>query len=149
MNEQNRVRVERITARYRKRVLVGCTETDADAAFLRAFDRVRADVLRPAMEDVAAAVGAAGHDFRIATGTAEREPSIDLQFVLAGRTGSKDLIRFFARKDPTRGWQVIAELELKRSPFELSRFEDLDQMTPEVVERVVVDAVEQMFSSSG
>jgi hypothetical protein len=43
---------------------------------------------------------------------------------------------------------VIAELELKRSPFELTRFESAEEITRDVAEQLTVDAVEQMFAST-
>ena len=153
MNEQNRLRLNRIATRHAKRTAQGGSETESeleshrDAAFLSAFACVRDEVLRPVMAEVGVQLKAAGYGFRISPGGAEGSPSIDFHILIADRGDSKDTIRFFARKDAERGWQVIGELELKRSPVELTRFEDTEQITHDVVEQLVVDAVEQMFAS--
>jgi len=156
VNEQNRLRLERIATRYGARTAQAESEPRAeaqdgdedDAAFLAAFERVRNDVLRPVMAEVGMQLKRAGYLFRIIHGGDRLSPSIDLQVLLANRGDSKDTIRFFARKDVERGWQVIGEVELKRSPIELTRFEDIAQIAHDVVEHLVIDAVEQMFAST-
>jgi len=156
MNEQNRLRLERIAARHAKRTAEGAREPAVeirddgdDAAFLSAFDRARDDVLRPVMAEVGVQLRAAGYLFRIISGGDATSPSIDFHVIIEGRGDSKDTIRFFARKDAERGWQVIGELELKRSPVELTRFETIEEMMQDAVEQLVIDGVEQMFSSTG
>jgi hypothetical protein len=148
MNEQNRMRLQRITTRHANRVAQNRSEAEGDAAFLAGFARVRAEVLQPVMEDVGAQLRAAGYDFQIGLGGDERSPAIDFHLVIPGRGDSKDTIRFFAKKYPGRGWQVIGEIELKRSPVEITRFEAAEQITPDIAEQLVVDAVEQVFAST-
>jgi len=155
MNEQNRRRLGRIAARHASRAAQGPSEPEAKqedaagAAFLAAFDRVRDDVLRPVMAEVGVQLRGAGYLFRITAGGEEGSPAVDFHVILPDRGDSKDTVRFFAHKDSERGWQVIGELELKRSPIELTRFEAMDQITHDVVEQLVVDAVEQMLASTG
>lgn len=148
MNEQNRQRLERIAARRASRIAQGWSEAESDAAFLAGFERVRDDVLLPVMDEVGAQLSTTGYGFRIANGGTEASPAIDFHILIPGRGDSKDTIRFFAAKDAVRGWQVIAEIDLKRTPMELARFGAGEQITREVVEQLVVDAVEQMFAST-
>lgn len=155
MNEQNRLRLERIATRHSKQEAQKSSEpqaetpNDGDEAFLAAFGRARDEVLRPVMAEVGLQLKAAGYLFRIIAGGDAMSPSVELHVIIADRGDSKDTIRFLARKDAERGWQVIGELELKRSPIELTRFEAIEPMTHDVVEQLVVDAVEQMFASTG
>ena len=155
MNEQNRMRLDRIAARHASRTVQRPSEPEPKhdnedgAAFLTAFDRVRDEVLRPVMAEVGVQLRGAGYLFRIGTGGDARSPAIELYVMLPDRGDSKDTIRFFAHDDAERGWQVIAELELKRTPVELTRFESIDEIAHDVVEQLVVDAVEQMFASVG
>ncbi len=146
MNEQNRLRLQRITARHASRT--ARDRADSDAAFLEGFARASAGVLRPVFEDVGAQLVAAGYGFQIVTGGEERSPSIALHVEIPDRGGSRDAIRFFARKYPEKGWQVIAELELLR-PVELTRFNEGEPLERDVIEHMVVEALEQMFASTG
>lgn len=150
MNEQNRLRVHRIATRHASRTRDGWseTETESDAAFLAAFGRAREEVLTPLMEEVGAELRAAGYDFRVSSGGAAASPSVDFRILIPGRGAAKDTIRFFAHKDAVRGWQVIAEIEIERSPMELARFEASEPITSDVAEQLVVDATEQMFASA-
>ncbi len=148
MNEQNRLRVQRIATRHASRTSEGWSEADSDAAFLAEFGRARDEVLTPLMEDVGAELKAAGYDFRVSPGGAAASPSVDFRILIPGRGASKDTIRFFAHKDAVRGWQVIAEIEIERSAMELVRFEATEPITRDVAEQLVVDATEQLFASA-
>ena len=153
MNDQNRLRIERIAAQHASRATPKPTAPEAPegederaAAFLAAFARVRDEVLRPAMAEVGLQLKKVGYAFRISPGGDERSPSIDFHVILADRGASKDTVRFSARKDAVQGWLVIGELELTGSPVELTRFETTKEITHDVAEQLVVDAVEQMFA---
>jgi hypothetical protein len=152
MNEQNRLRLDRIATRHAKRAVQGRTETpiktEVDTGFLAAFGRVRDEVLQPVMAEVGLELKAAGHRFRISPGGEAASPAVDFHILLPEPRDSKDTIRFLARKDAERGWQVIAELELKGSPVEITRFESAEEITRDVAEQLVVDATEQMFASA-
>jgi hypothetical protein len=148
VHEQNMLRLDRITARHAKHHAKGQGDAESDAAFLADFVRARAEVLRPVMAEVGAQLERAGYGFEIAEGNAEGTPSIDLHVRIPGRGSSKDVIRFFAHRDTARGWQVIGEIELKRSPVELVRFEASEPVTRDRAEQLMVDAVEQMFAST-
>jgi hypothetical protein len=148
MHEQNRLRIDRITARHAKHHARGQGDAEGDAAFLAGFLRARAEVLRPVMAEVGAQLECAGYGFEIREGDAEGTPSIDLHVRIPRRESSKDVIRFFAHRDAALGWQVIGEIELKRSPVELVRFEATEPVTRDRAEQLIVDAVEQMFAST-
>jgi Pentapeptide repeats (8 copies) len=148
MNKLNRERLGRITARYASRAAQGWSETESDAAFLAGFVRARDEVLRPVMEEIGAQLRATGYDFSTTCGGADASPVVDFHVIIPGRGESKDTIQFFAHKDAVRGWQVVAEIELKRSPMELARFEATEEMTRDAIEQLLVDAVEQLFAST-
>ena len=65
MKEQTKIRMEMITARFAKRLTTqenaGELVAARHAEFLRGFERVRAEVLRPAMEAIGAELVRAGH----------------------------------------------------------------------------------------
>src|SRR5262245_23051229 len=86
MKEHNRLRLERLTARYARRIAEGRTPDEAD--FLRSFAALRDDLLRPQMEEIAAELRRAGHDARILLDQGPDTPSIGLALGLRGATGS-------------------------------------------------------------
>ncbi len=65
------------------------------------------------------------------------------------RRGSKNLIRFFFSNHGEKGPEIIAEVEMVRSPMELTRFQEIEALTTEVVEQLLLDAIEQIFASNG
>lgn len=152
MNEQTRMRLAIIEARYGKRVAAARASTlDAEQRanrFDEEFRRVRADVLAPIFEEIGAALTAAGHGHRVAIDAGDDQPSIELHVLLgeapSGSTGG--VIRIFTATRSPRGREIIAEVELKRTLVELTRFQEASAMTPEVVEQMVADAVEQVFA---
>ena len=82
MKEQTKIRMEMITARFAKRLTEAGNAGELVAArkaeFLRGFERVRADVLRPAMEGIGAELVRAGHAFRVDLGdTPEHERPLE------------------------------------------------------------------------
>ena len=147
MNEQNRLRLDRVATARAKQTPPGSSEWDADAKFLAAFGRVRDQVLRPVMAEVGAELEAAGYASRISPGGEEGSPAVDFHVRSPELTDAGDTIRFRARKDAEQGWGVIAELAFAGGSVELTRFEAAEQIAPEVAEQLLVDAVEQMFAS--
>jgi hypothetical protein len=135
MNEQNRMRLHRIATRH-------ATQTAA-------FDRVRSEILRPVMEEVGVQLKAEGYDFQIALCGDERTPAIDFHIDIPARSDSKDTIRFFLRPQGqgeglAGDWRARSQAQ----PGRAHRFEALEQITRDRAEQLVVDAVEQMFSST-
>ena len=148
MNEQNRLRLAGSRQGTRAATAHGAEARPTKRRRVpRRFRARRDEVLRPVMEEVGAQLRRQATASACAGG-AEASPAVDFRVLIAGRGDSKDTIRFFAHKDTVRGWQVIAEIELKRSPVELTRFEVAEEITRDVAEQLLVDAVEQMFAST-
>ncbi len=49
-------------------------------------------------------------------------------------------------RDRTR---TVAEVEMERNLMELTRFHQIEEITPEVVDQMLVDAIERVFSCNG
>jgi hypothetical protein len=146
MKEDNRARLARMVARWdRHRGASG--HEGSDGAFHAELARLTTSVLRPALQDVGAELCRAGHSFRIEESAPDGSPRLDFYVVVQGRTGSKDLIQFVVRRNATRGLELIVELVLKSSPFELRRFRALSEVRADIVEHMLVDAIEQLLAS--
>jgi hypothetical protein len=151
MKDQTRIRLMTIEARYGKRLGAAPTEAelaaDRESRFVEAFRRVRAEILVPAMEEIGAQLTAAGHGHRVDLDAGERAPSIELHLLLRGaRRDAGNVIRLFTRPDEGHGCEVIAEVQIHLVVTELTRFREVSAITSEVVEQMIVDAVEQVFA---
>ena len=144
MNEHNRLRVERLAARYDQRTRATLAPDEAD--FLGAFAALAARVLRPQMEEVAALLREAGHQSRILIDEGHSKPSIELALGLRGGTGSRNVVGFSVIRWSGYPLQILAYLEISPPPFDLERFTRADDIHPDHVEQLLVDAVEQMLS---
>jgi hypothetical protein len=116
MDEVNRLRLRRMTERWeRRRLELGDGQASLEAAkaaaFAREVVRVRDEVLLPVLAAVAAELRRAGHDLRVET--SDDPPRIDVHVLVAGRSGSKDLVQLVVREDAARGREIVAELVLK------------------------------------
>jgi hypothetical protein len=154
MKEQTKIRMEMITARYARRLAEAGNAGELVAArkaeFLRGFERVRADVVRPAMEGIGAELVRAGHAFRVDLGDTPEQMSIELHLIITGAPrSSAKVIRLFSLKGTEGRPEVVAEVEMERNPMELTRFLQIDEITTEVVEQMLVDAIEQVFACNG
>jgi hypothetical protein len=155
MNEQTRIRLGIITARYGARLEGAARAAEAEAAerravFLRDFDRIREAVLRPAMLDIGNELAdSAGHQYEIVVDSAEKLPSVALHLLLRGaRADAKNVVRIFVSGRKDRGDEVIADVAVVGRPVELTRFQRTEALTREVVEYMLVDAVEQIFAGN-
>jgi hypothetical protein len=146
------MRLAIIEATYGMGVAVAASEAalaaDRESRFDEEFRRVRAEVLSPTLEEIGAALTAAGHGHRVEIDAGEHRPSIELHIILGEAPGGSrgGVIRLFTSTGKPRGCEVVAEVELKRTLVELTRFKAASAMTPEVVEQMVADAVEQIFA---
>jgi len=142
MNEQNRLRLERIAQRYDRRV----SERDApeESAFVAAFEQLCDRLLRPKMEEVAAELRRAGHESRVVV-DAERQ-AIELVLGLRRGKGSRNVVGFCVLRWTGYPLQILAYLEISPPPFDIERFAAADEIAPERVEQLLVDAVEQILS---
>ncbi len=154
MKEQTQIRMEMITARYAKRLSeagnAGELVAARQAEFLRGFERLRAEVLRPAMEAIGAELVRAGHGYRVDLSDTSAQATIELYLVLTGAPSRSDkVIRLFCLKGTVARSEVVAEVEMERNPMELTRFLQIAEITVEVVEQMLVDAIEQVFACNG
>jgi hypothetical protein len=151
VNEQTKARLAIIEAKFGKQGARAASkgEPDADRAslFNEDFRRVRTEVLAPILEEIGAALSASGHGHRVELDAGKQVPSIELHLILGdAASGSTGVIRFFTRTRAPQAHQIIAEVQLKSTLVELTRFQEASAMTSEVVEQMVVDAVEQVFA---
>lgn len=145
MNEQTRIRLEIIAARFGLR----CGAAAAgEAEWLARYDDARRGVLRTAMTEIGEVLVRDGHRYEVRLDAEPTARSIDFAITPAGAGQHERRVRFFARNDPRRGWQVVAELWLSETPSELLRFEQPAELTAEAVEHVLVDALEQLFAAA-
>ena len=154
MKEQTQIRLATITARHAKRLAESGIDASAasarERAFFNEFDRLRAEILRPAMVEIGAQLEAAGHGYRIEERVESGRPLIELHLLILGaHRGSKNLIRLFAWKDSEGRPEIVAEVEMVRSPMELTRYQEIEALTREVAEQMLVEAIEQVFASNG
>jgi hypothetical protein len=148
MKEQNRIRIHLITSRYKNR-RNGPADSDRAAGFFRDVERVIASGIRPVMEDLGEELRHAGHYYRIELDVAEHRPSIDFVLLLAGANAdAKNIIRFFAWRSPEKELEVVSEIEMKHI-MEITRHKRLDEITRDVIEQLLVDAVEHIFACNG
>ena len=154
MKEQTQIRLATITARHAKRLAESGVDASAAAAreraFFTEFDRLRAEILRPAMVEIGAQLEDAGHGYRIDERVESGRPLIELHLLILGaHRGSKNLIRLFAWRDSEGRPEIVAEVEMVRSPMELTRYQEIEALTREVAEQMLVEAIEQVFASNG
>ena len=154
MREQTKIRMEMITARYAKRLTEAGNAGELVAArhaeFLRGFERVRAEVLRPAMETIGAELARAGHGYRVELDDVGERLCVDFHLVItAAPSAARKVIRLFTGVDKDGRSEVVAEVEMERNLMELTRFHQIEEITPEVVDQMLVDAIEHVFACNG
>lgn len=145
MNEQTRIRLGLVTKRYERRLWQA---SESDAGWLSAFHVVCREVVRTAMAEIGAELIRTGHSCHIATGEVDGMPSLDWTLEPRGAPDGRRMVRVFARRDEHKGWEVLAEVWLSGTPCELTRFGSPSDLTAEVVEKLLVDAVEQVFAAA-
>jgi hypothetical protein len=147
MHEHNRLRLERLAARYEARLRAG-EETD-EASFDRLFVEHAERVIRPVLEACAAPLRAAGHEARVVRDEAHHKPSIELALGLRGAAaGKKNRVGFCVLR--WEGWpvQLLAYLVVEEPPFDLERFAKAEELTAERLEQMVVDAIEHVIMAN-
>ncbi|MCC6555912.1 MAG: hypothetical protein IT372_23375 [Polyangiaceae bacterium] len=143
MKEQNRLRIERLTARYeaRRRATIAADE----AEFLARFDDLCARVLRPLMEEFAEELRKAGHDPRVALGGPPGSPHIELALGLRDGKGRRNVVGFSVIRWSGYPLQILAYLEVNDPPFDLQRFACAADVTADCVEQILADAIEHVI----
>ncbi len=144
MKEQNRLRLGRLTARYADRI--EAKQTSDESSFLREFEEVRDRVLRPAMEEIATELRAAGHKPEILLDKGPETPSIELALGLHKGPGKRNVVGFCVIRWSNYPLQILAYLEVNPPKFDLERFANAAELNENHVEQMVVDAVEHIIS---
>jgi hypothetical protein len=144
MNEQNRLRLERMMARYARR---GADRGAPDeAAFVRAFEEFRSNVLAPQLEQIAAELKKAGHESRILIDQAPERPRIELALGLRDAKASVNVVGFSVIHWPDNPPQILAYLETNPPPFDIERFGSIEEITPDRLEQLLLDAIEHIIA---
>jgi hypothetical protein len=144
VREQNRLRIERLTARYEARLRDALAPGDAD--FARAFAEARARVILPQMEEIAAELRKAGHEPRVVLDGA-CTPGIELFLGLRAATAPRNVIGVGVIREGAAAPEILAYLEVTTTRFDLQRFAQPAELTsPDRVEQLLVDAVEHLIS---
>jgi len=143
MFEHNRLRLERLAARYEAR-LAAASPAD-EAAFLRSFVDLRDRVLRPVLEDCAEPLRRAGNDPRILVDEGHHRPSIELALGLCRATATRNRVGFAVLRWEGYPLQILAYLEVSAPPFDLERFSRAEELTADRVEQMAVDAIEHII----
>ncbi|WP_437489891.1 hypothetical protein WME75_11620 [Sorangium sp. So ce1014] len=143
MKEHNRLRIERLTARYARRIEAARAPAEVD--FLSEFDDLRERVLRPPMEELAAELRKAGHAPRIVIDEGHDTPSIELALGLRDAKASRNVVGFCVIRWTGYPLQILAYLEVNPTPFDLERFARAADVGPDRVEHLLVEAIEQIM----
>jgi hypothetical protein len=144
MKEHHRLRIERLTERYARRLEEG--RTPEEASFLCAFEAMRAAVVRPRMEEFAEELRMAGHDARTLQDLGSDMPNVELALGLRGGTGRRNVVGFCVIRWKGYPLQVLAYLEVNPPRFDLERFLHPAEVEPDRVEQILMDAVEHVIA---
>jgi hypothetical protein len=144
MKEQNRNRIAIITGRYDKRIAERGRARNDD--FDADFERARRDVIRPAMEDIAAELARVGHSPTITLDGCKEVPSIELRLGIHGADPAwPNVIAYCVVR--RRGMpEVLAYLDVNRPVMDLIRYAHPKEIAADQVEQLVLDAVEHIFA---
>jgi hypothetical protein len=146
MKDVNRLRLERLTARYADRLDAQRLTPGAEAEFERAFREHAERVIRPVMDEFAEGLRKAGHSPSILVDEAESKPSIELALGLRGSKGSQDRVGFCVLRWVGYPIQLLAYLVVEPPPFDLQRFETAAQLERGMLEQMIMDAIEHIIS---
>lgn len=150
INEHTRIRLAIIQRKYGNRLAKsasGADQPDRRARFNADFRRILADVVVPALEGIGEELASSGHAYRIEHDAGEQIPSVELHVLLRGvPEDANNLIRLFSHADFEGDGEVIAEVNVRQTLTELTRFRALSRITQEVVEQMCVDAIEHIFA---
>ncbi|MFO0587748.1 MAG: hypothetical protein U0441_09425 [Polyangiaceae bacterium] len=145
MNERTKVRLDIIASRFGQR---RDPSPDATQAWLDAYEERRTGVLRTAMIEIAEVLSRGGHRSDVVLDVEPELRSIDLVIAPWGAEEEARRVRFFVRRSEGRGHQIVAHVWLSQSPAEMTRFEHPGEVTADVAEQLLVDAIEQIFASA-
>ncbi|WP_437963348.1 hypothetical protein WMF04_26885 [Sorangium sp. So ce260] len=152
MNEHARIRLAIIQEKFGKRLAQGTSGAhppDRRERFKDDFRRVLADIFVPTFKAIGDELALSGHAYRIEHDVGERTPSIEYHVLLRGLPeDANTLIRLFYNAEAAGDGEVIAEVNVRQTLTELTRFRVLSRITQEVAEQMCVDAIEHIFAVS-
>ena len=146
IKEPNRLRIERLAARFNaRRGRVEATTAERAAAFEGAFVRAREQILVPSLHELGAELRKVGHDYdvEIDVDTARSPRNLAFRVRLDGaKPANENVIGFFVQHEGSGNKsEVIAYLALMNE-FDLGRFQDISEMTRDALEQMLVDGLE-------
>ena len=145
MEERSKHRLNAIGARFGKRILEAeATRGAQPEAFLAAFAEVRERVLLPVLREVAQEVERQGHRAAVEVDDTPDRPGVTLRLYLSSLRPAGHRVSFIVI-DRGKGLQVLALLEATALVTDIARYTP-QELSRDVVEQVVVDAVEHIFS---
>ncbi|MBK8259514.1 MAG: hypothetical protein IPK82_43510 [Polyangiaceae bacterium] len=142
MNEQNRLRIERLAARYEERMRVKAPPDEEE--FLASFTNIRKTILRPALQEVANELKRAGHLPTLVESADLPNPFIELTLGLTKAPAARNAVGFAVIRWVGYPLQILAYLEVNPPRFDLTRFARPEDIRPDQVEQLLVDAVEHI-----
>lgn len=150
INEHARIRLAIIQEKFGKRLAQGTSGSDLPdrrERFNDDFRRILAGIIVPAFEAIGDELASSGHAYRIQHDMGEQTPSLEFHLLLRGvPADANNLIRLFSSTEAEGDGEVIAEVNVRQTLTELTRFRVLSRITQEVAEQMGVDAIEHIFA---
>lgn len=144
MKDRSKARLANIQARFGARIAAAeAGQRDDRAAFLSSFAETRDRVIAPVLREIADELAQGGGRHEIVSRDDEL-PAIFLRMFLTSRHPEGHTIAFEVI-DRGRGLEVLVWLEATPPVMDLARYQPRD-LTRDVVEQIVVDAVEQIYA---
>lgn len=155
MKEQNKNRLALIHQRFGRRE---AAPAHGGETFEQRFERVRAEIIAPVMEEVAAELRALGHAPEIAIEPVDHEgrrcdSAIALRLGIRGVSGRLNHIAFAVIRWKIGGKteetpEVLAFHQKDQMAFDLFRYAEPEEITKDIVEQLLVDSVESLFAQN-
>jgi len=144
MKDRSKARIDNIRARFGARIAAAeAGQRDDRSVFLDAFATTRDQVLAPVLFEIGEELAQDGSRFAVERSESPL-PSISLRLFLTSLRPSGHVVSFTVI-DRGRGLEVLVWLEASPPPMDLARYQPA-ALTRDVVEQIVVDAVEQIFA---
>jgi hypothetical protein len=146
MRDANRIRLDRIVRRYRTTTESPSERDASELAFIAAFVCARAAVLDPVYRDAATHLGRMGFPADIEHRVVDGLPDTSLVVYPTPARRTAVRIAVARRLDGAPGLDLFASIEVGGKPVDVERFDACAELTPEVVERILVDGLEHIFA---
>jgi hypothetical protein len=144
MKERSLARLANIQARFGTRIAEGEASLRADReAFLARFRAVRQSVIAPVLHEVAEELSRSGGRHEVVLSDDDPPTAKLRSFLTTARPEGHTIA--FEPIDRGRGPEVLVWLEASPPVMDLARYAP-ESLTRDVVEQIVVDAVEQIYA---